>query len=101
VRHCPIRMAMEGCRFGGKKWKEHARVKEPSIVPWAESYVLLLLPQVIKAGARYKWFKKGGAKKAEATTAATKTRFYPADDVPKPLTSSRNKHKVRPLSFII
>lgn len=51
--------------------------------------------QVVKASARYKWFKKGGAAKAAAPAAASKTKFYPADDVPVPLKSSRTRHKVR------
>lgn len=51
--------------------------------------------QVVKAGARYKWFTKGGAKKeVKETTTGKAPRFYPADDVPVPRKSARTTHKV-------
>jgi hypothetical protein len=50
----------------------------------------------VKKSARYKFFKKGGAKKAAPAAAAGKEpRFYPADDVPVPRKSGRSSHKVR------
>lgn len=51
--------------------------------------------QVVKSGARYKWFGKGGAKKtAMDTTTGKAPRFYPADDIPVPRKSARTVQKV-------
>ncbi len=51
--------------------------------------------QTVKKSARYKWFGKGGAKKAAPAAGAGKEpRFYPADDVPVPRKSGRSSHKV-------
>lgn len=54
------------------------------------------LQQVVKKGARYKWFGKGGPKKAAVAAPAGKpSRYYPADDVPVPRKSGRTTQKVR------
>lgn len=53
-----------------------------------------LTTQTVKKGGRYKFFGKGGAKKAAAAPAAGKApRFYPADDIPKPRRSARHVQK--------
>lgn len=60
--------------------KGRSRTKE--IVPGINT---LSHAQVVKKSARYKWFNKGGPKKAaEAPAAGKAPRFYPADDIPKP-----------------
>lgn len=49
----------------------------------------------MKKSARYRWFGKGGAKKAAPAAGAGKEpRVYPADDVPVPRKSGRTTHKV-------
>lgn len=57
--------------------------------------------QVVKSGARYKWFGKGGAKKtAMDTTTGKAPRFYPADDIPVPRKSARTVQKVSVILLI-
>ena len=51
---------------------------------------------MVKKGARYKWFGKGGKKAAAPAGPAGKpSRYYPADDVPVPRKSGRSTQKVR------
>lgn len=52
--------------------------------------------QTVKKTARYKFFGKGGPKKA-APESAKAPKFYPADDVPVPRKSGRHVQKVSTL----